>query len=413
MRARPLLVLAVCLASLTAHARVGHARPKLVVLGLEVTGDSAMDQKATEAAKALTRELRREVARAGGPFELAANGNKDLLEMKLLSDCSDDSRRCMSEIGKQLRADRLIYGKLERNKRGYAVALRLLDTENSALLKQLSEVIPTADVSASGGLQRRAREMYGRLIGTDDTGAVAISASVDGGTVYVDDKIRTNLSNGSARLTGLSDGVHTIAIESPGFARFEAEVNVDAGETAELDATLVAVGGMSPDGDGDRPGSGWRIAFWSGVIATGVAGAGWTYSGLSVLSAEDDVQTASLAYTGDPLALEKPPMNGRFENACASFDSPIAEAADPTTFNKVRDACDRGDKHEKLFNLVWMPATAAAAIFTGFAYYKGYMVPRRAMTEREARRRAKSRSRVTVAPTLGPNLVGAGLELTF
>ena len=412
MRSRPLLVLAAFFATLTAAAQAGHARPKLVVLGLEVTGESATDQKATEAAKALTRELRREAARSGGPFDLAQNGNRDLLEMRLLSDCSDDSRRCMAEIGKQLRADRLLYGKLERTRRGYSVSLRLLDTDKNEMLGQQAEVIPFADVTASGGLQRRARSLYGRLVGSDEDGAIAISATSETGTVYVDGKLRTNLSGGSARVSGLSDGVHTVAIESDGHARFEAEVNVEAGETSELDATLVALGGGGGEEPSDRPGSGWRIAFWSGVLATGVAGAGWTYYGLSVRSAHDDLNEAAAEFM-NPQTLDPPPnAAGRFENACASFESPAA-ASQPEITARVLDACDRGKSSQKLVNFLWIPATAASAIFTGYAYYKGYLVPGRISAEREARRRARARTRVTVAPALGPDLVGAGLELTF
>ncbi|HTE54001.1 MAG TPA: PEGA domain-containing protein [Kofleriaceae bacterium] len=412
MRSRPLLVLATCFASLTSFAQVSHAKPRLVVLGLEVTGDSAMDQKATEAAKALTRELRREANRPGGPYELASNGNKDLLEMKLLSDCSDEARRCMSEIGKQLKADRLAYGRLERTKRGYSVSLRLLDTDSSEQVKQLSELIPFSDVSAAGGLQRRARSLYGRLTGADDEGAIAITATTDSGTVYVDGKIRTSLSAGSARVSGLSDGVHTVAIESPGYARYEAEVNVDSGAVAELNASLVEVGGEGGgDEQGDeRPGGGWRIAFWSGVLATGVAGAGWTYSGLSVRSAEKDVQNASAEYRGPELT--PAPVDGSYESACKSFGSDAA-MSNPELRAKVLDACDRGDKQQNLVNWVWIPATATAALFASYAYYKGYIAPRRMSAEREARRRGKRGNRVTVTPALGPNLVGAGLELTF
>lgn len=413
MRSRPLLVLAAFFASVTAHAQVGHARPKLVVLGLEVTGESATDQKATEAAKALTRELRREAARSGGPFELAANGNKDLLEMRLLSSCSDESRRCMAEMGKQLRADRLLYGKLERTKRGYSVSLRLLHVANSETIGQQSEVIPFADVTASGGLQRRARSLYGRLIGSDEDGAIAISATAESGTVYVDGKLRTNLSGGSARVSGLSDGVHTVAIESDGHARFEAEVNVESGETSELDASLVALGGSGED-SAERPGGGWRIAFWSGVVATGVAGAGWTYTGLSVLSAQDDVQSALAKFQGERSELpEGYDENGRYDNTCEAFRAPDAMNFDPLIREPLLAACDRGDSREKLVNFLWIPATAASAIFTGYAYYKGYMVPRGGSTEREARRRARSRTQVTVTPALGPDLVGAGLALTF
>src|SRR5687767_760777 len=92
MRSRPLLLLASCFASLIASGQTSQAKPKVAVLGLEVAGQSATDPKATGTAKELTRELRREAARPNGPFEPAPNSNKDLLEMKLLSDCSDEGK---------------------------------------------------------------------------------------------------------------------------------------------------------------------------------------------------------------------------------------------------------------------------------------------------------------------------------
>lgn len=425
MRLRPLLILATCFTSVAAFAQVSQARPKLAVLGLEVTGESAMDQKSTEAAKALTRELRREANRPNGAFELAPNSNKDLLEMKLLSGCSDEGRRCMSEIGKQLKAERLLYGKLERKKTGYTISLRLLDTETTEVVNQLTDAVPFADITVVG-LQRRARSLYGRLTGAGEDGALAITASAERGTVYVDGKIRTSLSAGSARIRGLSRGVHSIAIESPGFDRFETEVSIDSGETRNLTANLVEAGdgGGGPDaeigsGAGERPGKGWRVAFWSGVLAAGVAGAGWTYSGLTVLSEEKKKDDAAEAFPEPQEWFGPPnydPASGDFSDACAAFSGTQSDdmtAAQRKAARDVRSACDAGQRHEKLVNWVWIPATAASVIFAGFAYYKGYIAPGAGSYERQAGRRKRSRGRVTVAPAVGPNLIGAGLELQF
>jgi hypothetical protein len=414
MRSRPLLILASCFASLTSFAQSSQAKPKLAVLGLEVTGESATDKKATEAAKSLTRALRTEANRSSGPLELAPNSNKDLLEMKLLSDCSEEGRRCMVDIAKQLKAERLLYGRLERTRRGYAVSLRLLDTSSGDILKEESEVIPYTDSASSDLLQRRARSLYSRLTGAEDGGVLAITATAESGTVYVDGQIRTSLSAGSARISGLSSGVHAVAIEARGFERFEAEVDIDTGEVRSLRADMIEAvqGGEEIGGEEeDRPGSGWRVAFWSGVIATGVAGAGWTYSGLTVQGSENDVEAITDDYKTGP-TLRGDRVNGRYEDACFSFRDPEVDDLDNATVRSVRDLCDRGDRHEKLVNFVWIPATAAAALFAGFAYYKGYIAPKRGSVERSARRNGK-RSRVSVTPALGPNLVGAGLELTF
>jgi hypothetical protein len=419
MRSRPLLFLASCFASLIVFGQTSHAKPKVAVLGLEVAGPSATDKKATDTAKALTRELRREAGRPKGPFEPAPNSEKDLLEMKLLSDCSDEGKRCMAEIGKQLKAERLLYGRLERTRRGYAVSLRLLDTQSSQLVGEKNEVIPYGDLTPAG-LQRRARSLYGSLSGAQEEGELSIAATADRGTVYVDGQIRTSLSAGAARVSGLSSGVHSIAIEARGFERYEAEVDIDPGETRSLRADMVEAvsGGEEVDGDEEeRPGGGWRIAFWSSVIAAGAAGAGWTVTGISVNGIEKDVSAATPGYGGSYMLRGERTDNGDYKDACFSFGDPDVagvSADDLAAIKKVKDLCDKGQGRRDLVNFVWIPATVGAAIFAGFAYYKGYIAPKSSSAEREARRRGKRhRTRLTVAPTLGPDLVGAGLELTF
>ena len=423
------MLLATCFASLIVFVPSVSAKPKVAVLGLEVTG--TMDQKASEAAKVLTRELRREANKSGGAFDLAPNSGKDLLEMKLLSDCSDEGRRCMSDIGKQLRADRLIYGHLQRGRRGFTVELRLLDTDKAELLREVEETIPGSEASASGGLTRRAKALYGRLTGAGEEGALAITAitdegSVERGTVFVDGEIRTSLSAGSARVSGLSPGSHRVAIEARGFDRYETEVKIKPGESRNLKANLVAVEIVDVEVGGEsdqRPGRGWRIAVWGGVIAGLGAGAGWAYSGLSVQSAEDDRDAALIAYDAvespqdAPVDATDADGDGEFTYDCKQFeevDQATVGGAYQATVKSVRDACSRGDRHDKLSHLLWAPATAAAVLFTGFAIYKGYIAPgKMTPSERAAARKKRNKTRVTVMPAIGPNLVGAGLELQF
>ena len=66
---------------------VADAKPKIAVLGIEALddGDAASTQKTTAYAKALTEGLRARAAQAAG-FEVAAGGQRDLTELKLLSD---------------------------------------------------------------------------------------------------------------------------------------------------------------------------------------------------------------------------------------------------------------------------------------------------------------------------------------
>jgi len=405
---RPRLIpAAICLVSLFSLAGTALAKPKVAVLGLEVIGEGATDQKTVAAAKAVTKELRREANRPSGPFELAPNSNKDLLEIKMLSDCSDEGRRCMSDVGKQLGAERLIYGKLERKRGSYEVTLKLLNTETTELESQTDGVIPFGDVGQAGGLGRHARSLYGKLTGAPDEGVVSITANAERGTVLVDDEIRTSLSAGSARVSGLSSGRHTIAIEADGFERWETEIEIEPGATESIDASLIAFDDRGGEDGEERPGRGWRIAFWSGVLVTGAAGAAWTYTGLSVLDAQDELNAATEATMRAPTADEdRNPRDGKFDNACTA--ATLADVA------AVQEACDRGQSRRDLVNFVLIPTTVAAAVFSAFAFYKGYVDADSSTVERRAgRERRRSRPSIVVTPAIGPDLVGAGLELQF
>ena len=400
-------MLATCAASVPVLAQTAVAKPKVAILGIEVTGGGATDEKTIEAAKQITKGLRREASRPSGNFDVAPDSDKDLLEIKMLSDCSDEGRRCMSEIGQDLGAQRLIYGKLERKKGHYDVSLKLLNTETRELEEQLAESIPVDEISGEA-LTARTRAIYAKLSGAPVEAGLSITANAERGTIYVDGKIKTTLSAGSAHIA-LSPGDHTVAIEADGYAKYETEVTAEAGATSTLRAQLVVLEGEGGEGDGGggRPGSGWRVAFWTGVVVTGAAGAAWTYSGFKVLSAEDDLNSASSR--AEMPADAELDSDGDYVDACRDFKGTSGAGA-----GDVIDACDAGRKHRNLVNYAFMPVTIAGALFSAFAFYKGYVAPKGASSsEREARRRTRRRDPIVVAPAVGPDLLGAGLSITF
>ena len=64
-----------------------------------------------------------------------------------------------------------------------------------------------------------------------------IDADVDKATIYVDGKVATTLRDGSAKVVGLDEGVHEVAIEADGFKRYE--VRLDRISDPELETNLV------------------------------------------------------------------------------------------------------------------------------------------------------------------------------
>src|SRR5262245_63661808 len=109
---RPALSVLVAL-MVTSTAAAAQAKPKIAILGLEVIDDGSMTANTTLRAKQVTDRIREQAQRRSGRFQLAPNSNKNLLEMKLLSNCSDEAHSCMAEIGRELQADKLVYGKIE------------------------------------------------------------------------------------------------------------------------------------------------------------------------------------------------------------------------------------------------------------------------------------------------------------
>lgn len=401
-----------CLALVGASASA-MAKPAVVVLGIEVIDDgSGIDSKTTELAKILTDALRQRTQLASSPFELAPNSEKDLLEMKLLSGCADEGRACMANIGRELNADRLIYGKVERRDGGYQVSLKLLNVETRAMERSTSDVIPAGDNNPPAINNKWSRLLYNRLTGIPEEGNLTVQANAGQGAVYIDGEMATGLKGGRAQISGLAEGEHTVAVEAKGYRRYEAEVTITAGQTVGLEVELepessaggvVGLGGGSKVGKAERPGGTARILFWTTVVTT-VAGAGAvTVTGLQVRGLEDDKVAAINAYHGTN---EGKAMPLDQDDACASA-SPMGESAE------VYDICEDGKSKASRANL-FLAATGASAIAAGVFYYLGYIKP--SATERRTARAGQGDSDeavVHIAPTITPDYLGAGVRIEF
>jgi len=412
MRCRALSFIA---ATVTAAVLLGlpaaaQAKPSIAVLGLEVKSDGAsIDEQTTKVASSLTAALRKRARMPTGPYRLAPNSNKDLLELKLLSDCADEGKGCMSQIGTELKADRLLYGRIKRRKSGYQVSLDLLNVELQSMERSTSEIIPFSEATPDG-VKRWARSLYNRLTGIPEQGTLVIQANVDKGTVYIDGEVKTSLSAGSARITGLSEGSHTVGIESDGYETYGGEISITGGETEDISVTLdpLSGGGGGGGGGGGRPGGASRVLFWTSLVATGVGAGAITITGLQVRGSLKDDQVEAIkalaARTPDGIQLDS-------NNAC----SDAAEYPDDALAQAVVDACDKGKSRAMLTN-IFIGGTIVTALAATYFYYKGYVVPKAAADrEREARRRNRKNKRPTVrlAPTLGPNQLGAGVTIEF
>ncbi|RMH40921.1 MAG: PEGA domain-containing protein [Deltaproteobacteria bacterium] len=377
---------------------LAYAKPTVAILGLEVIDDgSGIDERSTAFAAEFTNALRHRAMLGKGSYQLAPNSNKDLLELKLLSDCADEGRACMAAIGRELRADALMYGKVEKRAEGFQVSLKLLNVETGTMERTLSEIVPY-DAAAGDKLNEWARTLYNRLTGVPDTGSVRVRANASKGTVYVDGEVKTTLSAGGATVSGLSEGVHALAVESDGFDRYESQITISPGEVLDVTVHLEPATRGGPE----RPGKVSRVLFWTSVVATGASVAAFTITGTQVRSLEDDKQEQfeRLVANGADVSNAPRDSNGDFTDVCAIAENNrgVAGAQD------LIDTCEKGRNRALLTNVL-IGTSVATALAATYFYYKGYIEPGGA-DSREA-------GAVTVTPAVGPGVVGAGVEITF
>lgn len=272
-------------------SRAWAGKPPIAILGLEVYDNgSGIDPDTTKAAKELTAALRDRAKAGTGPF-IPVQGEKELIDEKLLNNCDSEAPTCMATIGSGLGAEVLMYGKIEKATQGgqgiYRVSIKLLSVPRKQLTASTVETLPVAD-AAGVKVQTYARTWYSKLAGTGSGGTLAVRANIDRGTVILDGDIKGTLASGTLTLTGVGEGRHTLAVEGTReYQRYEAQITVRSGETTTQSVTMVAmskkVADMHPtdvitrEGTVTQPPSRtnvWKPVFY-GTTVVDAAGVGW------------------------------------------------------------------------------------------------------------------------------------------
>ncbi|WP_428262286.1 PEGA domain-containing protein [Haliangium sp.] len=400
MRYRITALLAVLGLFTAAADAVAQDQASVAVLGLEVIDDgTGIDPQTTELAKILTQALRDRTRLATSPYTLAPNSERDLLEMKLLSGCADEARTCMAGLGRDLGADWLIFGKVEKRDTGYQVTLKLLNVSSMAMERVTTEVIPVGDNNGPAITNKWSRTLFNRLTGIPEQGNLEIEANVSEGSVFVDGSLATTLRGGKARIDGLSEGKHSVAIEAEGHGRFETSVSIAAGETEDLEATLQATAtgpGPGPEPGGDEGGGGLsRTLFWSTAVVTGISGAAWAVSGVEYLFIKTgEKDDAIIKFQDDNPGVVLDP-----DNACAAATG-VAGA------EEVVRICDEG-KAWALRSTIFGISTGVLAAVSGYFFYRAYI------QEDSSAERSGMAGAIQITPTVTPDYVGAGVRIEF
>lgn len=390
-----------------------YANPKIAVLDLEVIENGKKARTITLTAKELSDKLRAQVDQEVNTYELAPNSAKSLLQLKLLSDCSDEGRKCMSEIGKELGADRLLYGRIEHAKKKYKITLQLLNTNTSTMEKQITKQV-TQEKLHGNAIVKVAKALYTELLGLKAEGTLQVNANVEKATVYIDGKVATTIQGNAAKILGLREGLHTIIIESSGHHPYEAQVSIKPGHNEELSVSLIKISVPSRKKIKDDKSNPWKMVFASGAIMSAGLGGAWAYSAVQYgflgggYEAKKTRLMKKLQSTNDPV-LTFLHVEGSDYNACKKgYDKEGPEA-----YRDLRKSCKQGEKWAKRSTYLAV-ATGIISAATILAGYKAFFSKNSSKEAPSHLAKKKSTFKnIIVVPHVDSNTVGAELSLEF
>jgi hypothetical protein len=396
------LLSALFLIALTSSTALAN-KPTVAILGLEVVDPSGIDAASTSVARDLTEGLRARAKAGTGPYQLAIGSDKELIDEKLIHNC-DESIGCMSEIGKNLGANFLIYGRLEKKPEGYVVTINLLNVDKKKMEKAKSPLTITQKDQAA--VATAARKAYNDLTGTSELGTLVITANAERGTVLLDDEPKGNLNSGTVTLTGLKEGRYRLAIEADGFQRSpEVTVTIRSGESATQQITLVA--GKKDDlkheytgTTSQKSGSPVKYAVFGVAVAAGIAsGALWYFA----WDKEQDLAKTASVQLADAKAAGGTFTIPKGHDGCGQAD---LEAASPA----FKDACGQRDRTK--YGIIGVGVSVVLIGITGYLAFggSGDATETRPPTATAGR---KKRKPFTVTPVVSADGGGATFQLDW
>jgi hypothetical protein len=373
------LLVGLVLAFARIPSAIADTRPRVAVLGLEVT--SAVDVRTTELAHDMTEGMRARARLGSGPYAYAPSSERELIDEKLIKQCDNEAPSCMAEIGKELDADVIVYGKLEKEDKVVRLSLHLLDVSKKAKINRLSVTVPMG--ASKDEVKVAARKAYEELAGASaagGAGTVEVETNVPTGTVYVDDSSSEVLANGKATLT-LPEGRYRIAVESPGKQRKEITVTVKAEQVITQQFDLVEGGVVVPPKKGFDI---WKPLF--GVSLAAFIGVG-TYWGYLLGSWKGDVKSVQ-AEKDEPGPITEADCNG-----------PSVRMGVRPKNDVLAHLCETRDKYFTM-SYVWVVTMPILGVTTYLAFFRD-------------RGKKTESSGMALTPVVTPDSAGAMFQMKF
>ena len=313
---------------------------------------------------------------------------KDLVELKLVFSCADESHTCMGLAGKSLDAGRLIYGSVKRSGENYVVWLKLFDVQKEKIDSWLSESLPK-DKSTGAPLKATVGRWYARLRGRPtDVGTLRISADLTGAVVNLDGVPVGATTEKPLVLSDVATGKHVLMVEKAGRPSASKSVTLTSAQVLEVPFTLQGRSVTAKDDDRQRAdrsappvvalraededtaakdpssarsGSAYRVGFWVTLAAAAFSGGAAVKYGLDVSRVNKDLDPFR-RYEKCPAGVT-PPCDGT-----GSPKAPLT-TAESSAVNKLTSEGD----HAHRMQWVTIGAGSALGIASAYLLYKGYL----------------------------------------
>lgn len=387
---------------------VAHAQVKISVFDLQGASGAA------KAASRITHALRRQV---GSKSSLAIVPGKSLAEVKLVFGCPDRPisafHKCIAKVGRSLKADRILLGRVRYRRGTYKVVLTLLTVNRPLRPKMVSARIPAAETRGTA-LSRHAALWLASLLGVQvPQGRLSMLCSVDGVDVSVDGDSAGTCGQ-VERTIQVKPGVHEVSFSKEGFEVANRSVTVSSGQTSRLNVTLRAkaggavgprrrVGGSGvtpPGGEGKKDGRMlWKALFYTTVSVGAALLVGSIITGVKVKSLESDKRAIIRASWDGPT------------------DGWITDEKDACAHNKgnpeMVSVCNDGVKYANITNAL-IGVGAALVAGSGYFLYRAYFSKDSSSERPSALRPTTPRpARLIVAPQIYERGGGVSAVLRF
>ena len=385
---------------LLALCSVAMAKPSIAVLGLEVV-DAAPTAADTQVAKDLTDGLRARAHLTSGPYTLAPNAEKELIDQKLMTNCDNEAKECMAVMGQQLGAEFLMYGNLKKDGKAYLVTMHLLDVAKKTR-KDTTVTIPATE-STGAAVQGWAKTIYTRLTGdTSSAGATLVVklSNADRGTILINNEPRGNITNGSGTVTGLEGKSYHVTVESDGFRRYEKDVSLSSNKTETVNVELEKGGeilggtgtGNTNGGGGTKPKGGGGNGLWTGVLIGGaLVGLGGGVFAFVNYQKYDSLE-ADLCSHGVA-------VKGRCSAGMQTYDQPTVDQKN-----------NEGDDYARKATIGW-GIVAVGGVVAAVGIYKVFFAKHSSGEQASRGHRVRKDRTFVVTPVISPN--GGSATLRF